>query len=131
LTLEATDDAARAAQLFEDLPGIHAWSRESQLAIVCHRAAPLPLLSHRSIDELLGGGGRTVEHLPPDVLAVAVPGVDGDYIGLVCANQAVLDELTAAWSRAAAARGMGWEVLDEPAYLARIARARDGAKVSP
>jgi hypothetical protein len=26
---------------------------------------------------------------------------------------------------------MGWEVLDEPAYLARIARARDGAKVSP
>jgi hypothetical protein len=127
-TMEATDEAQTAAGLFY----LGHWSLQFQLGIVCDRAKPLPLVSHGWIEhDVLGGRGRSLEQLPPDVLAVAVPGVDGDYIGLVCANQAVLDELTAAWSRAAAARGMGWEVVDEPAYLARISRARDGDKVSP
>jgi hypothetical protein len=82
-TMEATDEAQTAAGLF-DLGG---WSLQFQLGIVCDRAKPLPLVSHAWIvDDVLGGRGHALAQLPPNVLAVAVPGVDGDFIGLVCAR---------------------------------------------
>jgi hypothetical protein len=127
LTMEATDDARTAGRLFEDVAARHDWSRQSQLAFVCDRATNLSQVSHAWIDHDVLGGRRVLEQLPPGVLAIAVPGVDGDYFGVVTSNHAVMDNLREAWSQAAAAHGLGWEVMDESTYLARMSRDEDAS----
>jgi hypothetical protein len=118
--LACTGDPDRAAELFRTER--FSWDQRAQLIVMSRSSGPPPELSYAQIEAILGGEsiGRVQLALPPDVEAIVLPAVDGDYAQLIALEEVhrkrIVDDLASECAQA----GKRWSVIDEKAlFVAR------------
>jgi hypothetical protein len=99
----ATRDLERARGLFTEM----SWPQQHQVGFVL-REGRLPSLTRRLVSDVLSAKDASIGvlGLPEEVLALALPAVDGDYLELVAREQSTREDVRAAVAAECERRGL-------------------------
>jgi hypothetical protein len=113
--IRATNDPEHARRIFN---GNVSWSMQAQVAVVLKQKKQdkLPLLERRLVQDLVSA--RDVEigslRLPEEVAALALPGVDGDYLEVVTRERSTRDLVRTAVERECGKRAIPFSAREAP-----------------
>jgi hypothetical protein len=102
----ATDRADVAGQMFG---GRVSWSQQHQVGFLL-RPGPLPMLGRQLVLDLMAARDASIAALalPADVIALALPGVDGDLLEIVARAESTRAAIHAAIVRECGGRGVAF-----------------------
>lgn len=108
LWVTATSNAERARALFDD--GM-TWPLQAQLGLLVPQGQ-LPTVTRQLVEDVLGARNAPIDalRLPDGVIALALPGADGDFLEVVTRSPATRDAIRSAVASECDQRGVPFSI---------------------